>query len=329
MKSPFELDYDGFESMVDGQPLDNDLSVATPENIAFQYRVAGPFRRMLAYAFDVLIVMGIAIVVVFIAAILFSMVIQLFANMTNLNAIGEALAGMSQMLLFLFLFTFFFFYGAFMETRYNGQSFGKMIFGIRVLGTDGRPINAQQAVLRNLVRYADILPPVSLGSIFGFWETPIGFVPTCLIAFIVMMFNRRYQRLGDLICRTVVAVDTKPEKQGLINIDDKRVRELGVMIPHDFVASKELTQALAAYVDRRPHLSLPRLMEIAKHLGEPLLELFGMDPRINHDLLLCALYYRSFNELKEETENYEPPGIQAVPATPIQPSAYTPYRIDV
>ena len=327
MSSPFELDYEGFESISDDRPLDNDLSIATPENIAFQYRVAGPFRRMLAYMFDVIVVLGIVCILAAIAAILLAILAEVLASVTNMAAIGDFLSGASMMLWFIFMFFFFFFYGAFMETRYNGQTFGKMVFGIRVLGSDGRPINAQQAVLRNLIRYAEILPVISLGTILGFWETPIQFIPTCLIAFLVMMFNRRYQRLGDLICRTVVAIVTKPKNLGLTNIDDKRVRELGAMIPHNFVASKELTQALAAYVDRRPHLSLPRLMEIAKHLGEPLLELFGMDPRINHDLLLCALYYRSFNEVNE-SEDYNPPGVP-VQAAPVQQQPFNPYRINV
>ena len=35
--------------------VDNQLLVETPENIAFQYQVAGPFRRAVAFVLDILI----------------------------------------------------------------------------------------------------------------------------------------------------------------------------------------------------------------------------------------------------------------------------------
>ena len=44
------------------------------------------------------------------------------------------------------------FYGGFFEAYWNGQTPGKRIMGLRVLSTNGRPINGYQAVLRNLLR---------------------------------------------------------------------------------------------------------------------------------------------------------------------------------
>ena len=39
----------------DPRPIDNAIDIITPENIAFEYRVAGPFRRLPAFALDVAI----------------------------------------------------------------------------------------------------------------------------------------------------------------------------------------------------------------------------------------------------------------------------------
>ena len=36
-------------------PIDTTVDIVTPENIAFHYQVAGPFRRFPAYLIDVLI----------------------------------------------------------------------------------------------------------------------------------------------------------------------------------------------------------------------------------------------------------------------------------
>jgi hypothetical protein len=37
----------------DAPPLDTTIEIVTPENIAFQYRLAGPFRRLNAFLIDV------------------------------------------------------------------------------------------------------------------------------------------------------------------------------------------------------------------------------------------------------------------------------------
>ena len=39
----------------DRQQLDNAIEIVTPENIAFRYQAAGPFRRLPAYLIDLLI----------------------------------------------------------------------------------------------------------------------------------------------------------------------------------------------------------------------------------------------------------------------------------
>ena len=61
-----------------------------------------------------------------------------------------------------------------------------------------------------------------------------------------------------------------------------------------FRASRGLSRALAAYVQRRHTFPWRRRLEIAMHIGEPLREKLNLPPDVNYDLLLCALYYRTF-----------------------------------
>ena len=54
------------------EPLDTTVRLATPERIVFQYPLAGPFRRFVAYLFDVALLIGLVVV-----ALLLSLVVTL------------------------------------------------------------------------------------------------------------------------------------------------------------------------------------------------------------------------------------------------------------
>ncbi|MBW8884202.1 MAG: RDD family protein, partial [Planctomycetia bacterium] len=139
-------------------PLDATIHVVTPENIAFEYRLAGPFRRLPAFLLDLCI--GTAIFIGLVIAI------GLMISPTS-----GSLAGALVLLLF---FVVWWFYGVLFETFMNGQTPGKYILGLRVLTDAGQPINGMQATLRNLLRAADLLLPM-----FGL---------------LVMSINRKSQR---------------------------------------------------------------------------------------------------------------------------------------
>jgi uncharacterized RDD family membrane protein YckC len=126
-------------------PLDNTIEIVTPENIAFHYRVAGPFRRLIAYGLDFLI-RGIMLGVVTFSLLLLFPVLQ-----------GVSLAAQS-----ILWFLFAWFYGGVFETYMNGQTPGKRIMGLRTLTLDGQPINGLQAVLRNIMRTVDTMPLIPL-----------------------------------------------------------------------------------------------------------------------------------------------------------------------
>ena len=140
--------------------IDSTINVVTPENIAFHYQAAGPFRRFPAFLIDVVIKLWLVWT--------FSMLVTVAAGYVNLPGLG---IGASAVLYFIFDW----FYGGFCETYMNGQTPGKWLLGIRVLTANGQPINGLQAVMRNVLRSLELMPLVSL-EVFGLAQAKDGYV---------------------------------------------------------------------------------------------------------------------------------------------------------
>lgn len=240
------------------EKLDSIIRVVTPENIAFEYRLAGPFRRLPAFLIDFAIICFINVAVFWIFGL----------------TMGWISPGLAMFSMFVTWFGVFWFFGGLCETFLNGQTPGKWLLGLRTLTYDGQPISALQAIFRNLMRAADLLMP--------------------LLGLVVMMFNRRFQRLGDLVAGTIVVVEERHWLTGVAKLDDPRAIQLAAYLPPNFVVSRSLAKALATYVERRRFFSPPRRREVAKHLAEPLLVKFGLPADTSYDLLLCSLFYRKF-----------------------------------
>ena len=125
---------------------------------------------------------------------------------------------------------------------------------------------------------------------------------------LTMTMNRRFQRLGDLVCGTMVVIEERHWLTGVAKLEDPRAAQLAEYLPADFRVSRSLAQSLATYVERRRFFSAARRREVARHLAEPLLEQFGMRRDTSHDLLLCALYYRTF--VADRAADELPPGLR-------------------
>lgn len=282
--------------------IDSTYDVVTPENIAFEYQMAGPLRRMPAFMIDVAIR-----VAVFVFACVVLMALGAFTFNT---AVIMNMAGVLRLLWFVLAW----FYGGLFETFWNGQTPGKWLTGIRVLSVQGRPINGLQAVMRNILRFVDSMPLIPYAafamafhwdpmdptsglpaSLLLFWITPL---PMFLVGLTVPAFNRRWQRLGDLVCGTMVIVEQRSWQYGVVRLQDERVGQLAAELPHIEV-SRSLAKTLAMYVERRKYFSPARRQEIAMHLGHVLIERYHLPPVADHDLLLCALYFNVFVSEKE------------------------------
>lgn len=242
--------------------LDTHIEIVTPENIAFHYRVAGPFRRLPAFLIDLAIRLVVAVAGFLLAIFLF--------GAADLDELGMGLT-------LLLWFSLAWFYGGLFEAFWNGQTPGKRVMRIRVVSVEGQPITPLQAVLRNILREVDAQP---------LWLYQVGLLAA--------MSNQRFQRLGDLACGTMVVVEEPRRLQGLVRSGEPEALHVASLIPPSFQPSRSLALALAAYVERRRLFPWGRRIEIAHHLGEPLRQKFQLPANTDLDLLLCGLYHRAF-----------------------------------
>jgi len=268
--------------------LDTSIQIVTPENIAFRYQVAGPFCRLPAFLIDLVL-----------RAVIWIATGLGFGFLFALLGIPDLGFGLWLVLWFLLAW----FYGGIFETLWNGQTPGKRLTHLRVLSVDGQPINAHQAILRNILRAAD--------------AQPLFFFQVGLVA---MTLNDRFQRLGDLASGTMVVIEKPRWLRDLVRIRDPQVLRLADEIPAGFVPTPSLARALAGYVDRRLSFPPPRRLEIARHLAVPLAQKFGLPPYTNPDALLSAAYHRGF-----VTDQPKRP-IQPLPGSPFAPDPDAPAR---
>jgi hypothetical protein len=111
-----------------------------------------------------------------------------------------SISGIGLFLVALFVITWG--YAAFCEAVFNGQTLGKRMVGIRVVSDRGIPITGAQAVLRSLVGTID------------------GPIPFCyLLGLASMLCTRKFQRLGDLAAGTMVVVEARRGRAGVIQVE--------------------------------------------------------------------------------------------------------------
>jgi len=162
------------------------LKIDTPEQIALELPLAGIGSRFLAIAIDTLIQAALYVI----TGIIFLLVVpEGFSLFTSVpKTLGPALA--------IFVgFAIYWGYFAIFEIIWKGQTPGKRVAGIRVIKESGRPINAFEAIGRNLLRAVDMQP----GVLYGF-------------GLVCMMLNKQSRRLGDYVAGTVV-VHEKPSEE--------------------------------------------------------------------------------------------------------------------
>ena len=267
MQTPHSRDAD--ESLVDEralrEALDTTYEVVAPENVAFQYRAAGPFIRAFAYALDVF--------VIFLTFVLFSMLLGEILRFFGARSNRELASSLFAFFFILGALFAFWFWNAFFEAFWGGRTPGKAIMGLRTTTTAGRPISFPQALLRNVLRSADL----ALG-------------PFCVV---VMGANDRMARLGDLAAGTIVVNERLQRRHTQRAIfHEQLIVNIASNIPDEFSASETTMKALALYVSRRLALSPPRRYEIAAPLASTLARRARFPYRVDPDAFLCALYQK-------------------------------------
>jgi uncharacterized RDD family membrane protein YckC len=164
------------------QPAEH-VTIDTPEQIALELQVAGIGSRFLAIAVDT-VLQVILYITVFVALSLAQVPDVLRTSFVGVA--GPAVA-------ILFGFSIYWGYFAAFEIFWSGRTPGKRLAGIRVIKETGRPINALEAIGRNVLRAIDFLPA---GYAAGL---------------VCMMLNKHSRRLGDYVAGTIVVHDKQTE----------------------------------------------------------------------------------------------------------------------
>jgi uncharacterized RDD family membrane protein YckC len=146
---------------------DTALRVQTPEGIEYSLYPAGFPIRACAYGIDAAFQWMILVVLIIVNGIVL-----------------ENLMGFWFVLLVRFVLDWF--YHVFWEVFFRGQSPGKKFLGIRVVRSDGSPVDPGSSLLRNLLRFVD------------------NFEGLFIVGFISMIASPAFRRVGDWTAGTLV-----------------------------------------------------------------------------------------------------------------------------
>lgn len=228
------------------EPLDTDVAIETPEHIVFRHRVAGPARRFLAYAIDLLVCYGVFAIVG---------VVVLLASVGAGQVVDAAKDGFAAAagILLVLLFVIQWVYFAALE-GWRGTTPGKAALGLRVVTAVGRPVAFSAAALRNVLRAADALPLAYFAGLLSF------------AGLVSMSVTRRFQRLGDLVAGTMVVVSERARATTPVVLwPPAQPRELA-LLPREVRLDADERQAIDMFLRRRERLGPARVHELAAML---------------------------------------------------------------
>ncbi|MEZ1322718.1 RDD family protein [Pseudomonas fluorescens] len=204
-------------------PLDTRHQVETPEGIDLPLRPAGLLVRAVAFAID-LAIRGVIMGVLFIA----------------LAFLGKLGMGLGSLL----LFAISWWYMVLFEVLRQGRSPGKQWMGLRVVHDDGTPIGWSASLLRNLLRFVDLLP-------FGYFLGTL----SCL-------HHPAFKRLGDMAAGTLVVYSERPLTRPQLPDAEPRRSPVALTLAEQ--------RAVLGFAERQGDLSPARVNELAALLAQPL-----------------------------------------------------------
>ena len=155
------------------------ITIITPSNIEIEYKLAGVGSRLAAFIIDTILQL---LATLLCAGILLGINHQL----SDIVRISTLLA------IFLVLsFVIHFGYFIVCELTMNGQTVGKMLFGLRVIRDNGQPIEFTQALIRGIIRS-------TLDAMY--------------VGLFVILFSKKHKRIGDMAAGTIVIIEKYDNK---------------------------------------------------------------------------------------------------------------------
>ncbi len=237
------------------QTVNETITIRTPEQVEFQYVMAGLGTRSIAFLLDLLI-RGLFVLFVFVMILLFSKYIPALDPSGLLSDLSEKWLWAFGFLVYGILDLGYFLV---FEALWSGQTPGKRMQKLRVIRTDGQPIGWLESAIRNILRAVDLL-----ASIY-----PIGLI--------VIFLSQRSQRIGDYAAGTIVII----ERRSLVPMNRAGVRTperslLPDIELHLSSLEPEQYQILRSFLQRREQMDEANRNQLSQDLTRRLMDRWGL-----------------------------------------------------
>lgn len=241
-----------------------ETTVITPEHVEVTFELAGVGSRFLAALLDTIIqVLAILLVVLVTWAVGGHLP-------TDIQGLNSWLIALVVLLVFAMWSGYFLYF----EARWNGQTPGKRMAGVRVIRDTGHPLDFRSALLRNVMRAVDLLPGIYA------------------VGFVAAFLSQQYRRLGDHVAGTLVvktaakprparaprsiapappdAAPVAPEAPPSL-LPPEAMAHLGTLTRDDY-------RTIRHFLDRRRDLEDRVAASLATRIAEPLACRLQLDP---------------------------------------------------
>ena len=253
--------------------MNEQVSVETPEQIDINFQQAGIGSRFYAALIDTLLLTLISL-------------LGYYVNRQFIFDLGDIVGNWLGALGGVIVFALFWGYYIAFEVTTNGQTFGKLALGLRVIKDGGYPISFADSAIRNLVRIVDFLP-----FLYG-------------VGLLCMLLNKNWKRLGDLAAGTLVIkiarTELKPTGGGSqannpsLSIPPRELIYTAWIQP-TLVTETEM-RVIHEYLTRRATLPTYRRAELARTIARPIVEKMGGSGSISYSRFLEEVYILKTSE---------------------------------
>ncbi len=239
--------------------LEPKLAIQTPEQVEFEYELAGLGSRFLAFLFDGLVRVFICLVVLLLMAIVLFLASKIFSVFKPIPALSEKTPDVPTWLFVIIIVTFHlvnFGYYIFFETIWSGQTPGKKLLNLRVIREGGYPVGFYESAIRNFFRIIDAMP--------------INY----LVGVLSILLSPKEKRVGDYVAGTIVIKEKKGEIPERLfqhtEVDSKikqsEIEELKEIFPNLVNIQREEYNMVVDFLKRRDQVELARREFIANFM---------------------------------------------------------------
>jgi len=250
------------------------IEIETPEKIIFSYNISSTGTRIASYTIDFVI----QIIIIFLLGLML-VSLQLTSFTIPGSGFMQEMSGLVVAFAFLLYFLLQWGYFILFEAITDGQSPGKKLMKIRVIKTNGEPLDLSTIILRNLLRAVDAFPVYYL------------------LGGIVSIFDSKSRRIGDIVSDTVVVSEMtfnlKEPDSFTVFISGNNKKSIGLL--HNKLNEKEL-YILRRFLNEKNQLNQQKQAEIAFMLAEKIKKRLHLQEDIENPVLFIERVYRGHTD---------------------------------